>query len=121
MSNLNFKNVQTMIGPDVEINGPIKLTQGIIVYGRVNGDIITEGPIRISKNALVDGDIIGADIRIGGTVIGNINSNGQVVLGSSCVLKGDIVYKKLTIEDGAKFEGKCNLSSKFEELKKDFA
>ena len=55
------------------------------------------------------------------TVIGNINSNGQVVLGSDCVLKGDIVYKKLTIEDGAKFEGKCNLSSKFEELKKDFA
>ena len=53
-----------MIGPDVEINGPIKLKQGIIVYGRVNGDIITEGPIRISKNALVDGDIIGADIEL---------------------------------------------------------
>ena len=86
MSNLNFKNVQTMIGPDVEINGPIKLKQGIIVYGRVNGDIITEGPIRISRDALVDGDIIGADIKIGGTVIGNINSNGQVLLGSSCIL-----------------------------------
>ena len=121
MSSLNFKNVQTMIGPDVEINGPIKLKQGIIVYGRVNGDIITEGPIRISRDALVDGDIIGADIKIGGTVIGNINSNGQVLLGSSCVLKGDIVYKKLTIEDGAKFEGKCDLSSKFKELKKDSA
>ena len=121
MSNLNFKNVQTMIGPDVEINGPIKLKQGIIVYGRVNGDIITEGPIRISRDALVDGDIIGADIKIGGTVIGNINSNGQVLLGSSCVLKGDIVYKKLTIEDGAKFEGKCDLSPKIIQLKKDSA
>lgn len=121
MSNLNFKNVQTMIGPDVEINGPIKLKQGIIVYGRVNGDIITEGPIRISRDALVDGDIIGADIKIGGTVIGNINSNGQVLLGSSCILKGDIVYKKLTIEDGAKFEGKCDLSPKIIQSKKDSA
>ena len=109
MSNLNFKNIQTMIGPDVEINGPIKLKQGIIVYGRVNGDIITEGPVRISGGALVDGDIIGEDIKIGGTVVGNINSNGQVVLGSRCILKGDIVYRKLLIEDGAQFEGKCDI------------
>lgn len=112
MSSINFKNVQTMIGPDVEINGPIKLSQGIIIYGRVNGDIITKGPVRISKEALVDGDIVGGDIRIGGTVIGNINSSGQVILGSKCVLKGNIVYKKLKIEDGAQFEGKCDLSLK---------
>ena len=40
---------------------------------------------------------------------GNIQSNGQVVLGKKCKLKGDIVYRKLLIEDGAKFEGKCDL------------
>ena len=62
MSNTNSNNVQTMIGPDVEINGPIKLTQGVIIYGRVNGDIITKGPVRISQDALVDGDIVGGDI-----------------------------------------------------------
>ena len=112
MSNTNSNNVQTMIGPDVEINGPIKLTQGVIIYGRVNGDIITKGPVRISQDALVDGDIVGGDIRIGGTVRGNINSSGRVILGSQCVLKGNIVYKKLTIEDGAQFEGKCDLSLK---------
>ena len=40
---------------------------------------------------------------------GNIQSNGQVVLGKKCKLQGDIIYKKLLIEDGAKFEGKCDL------------
>ena len=40
---------------------------------------------------------------------GNVQSHGQVVLGKQCKLQGDIVYKKLLIEDGAKFEGKCDL------------
>ena len=40
---------------------------------------------------------------------GNVQSNGQVVLGKKSKLQGDIVYRKLLIEDGAKFEGKCDL------------
>jgi Integral membrane protein CcmA involved in cell shape determination len=42
-------------------------------------------------------------------VKGNVHSNGQVVLGKESKLQGDIVYRKLLIEDGAKFEGKCDL------------
>ena len=40
---------------------------------------------------------------------GDIDSKGQVVLGEDCILKGNIIYKKLLIEDGAKFEGKCEI------------
>ena len=36
-------------------------------------------------------------------------SDGQVILGKKCSLRGDIVYRKLSIEDGAQFEGKCDL------------
>ena len=111
MSKTNFQNVQTMIGADAKIDGPINLREGIIIYGQVSGDVITEGPVRIAKNALVDGNIQGEHIRVGGTVIGNIRADGQVILGKKCVLKGDIVYRKLLIEDGAQFEGKCDLAS----------
>ena len=65
----------------------------------------------MAQNAVVDGNISGSDIRVGGTVLGNIHSNGQVVLGKQCVLKGDIVYRKLLIEDGAQFEGKCDIAN----------
>jgi len=109
MSKINFQNVHTMIGADATINGPIKLNEGIIIYGNLIGDIDTKGPVRIAQSANVEGNIIGSDIRVGGTVTGNIQSSGQVVLGKACKLKGDLVYRKLLIEDGAKFEGKCDL------------
>jgi len=44
-------------------------------------------------------------------VTGNLVANGLVVLGEKCIMNGDIIYKKLLIEDGAQFEGKCNLVS----------
>ena len=109
MNKRKSKSVYTMIGSDVEIEGSISLKQGIIIYGQVHGDVKTEGPVRIAQFGLVDGNVTGLDIRVGGTVLGNINSSGQVILGEKCVLKGDIVYRKLLIEDGAQFEGKCDI------------
>ena len=100
-----------MIGPDAIIKGPIELEQGLIVYGKIYGDIATNGQVRVAKNGLVDGNIIGSNINIGGTVSGNIKSRNQVTLKKSCILKGDISYRKLHIEDGAQFEGKCDLLS----------
>ena len=109
MAKINFQNVHTMVGSDARINGPVQLKEGIIIYGEVNGDIETEGPVRVAQNGSVIGNINGSDIRVGGNVVGNLMADGQVVLGSKCILKGDIVYRKLLIEDGAQFEGKCDL------------
>ena len=98
-----------MIGPDADVNGPIKLDQGIIIYGKVYGDISTRGSIRIAKDGIVKGDIKCLNIVLGGTIIGDIQSEGSVTLKSTSKLKGDISYRKLHIEDGAKFEGQCDL------------
>ena len=57
MSKINFQYVQTMIGADAVIQGPISLEEGIIVYGKINGDIETKGPVRVAQNATVDGNI----------------------------------------------------------------
>ena len=109
MYKINFQNVHPMIGADAKIDGPVDLKEGIIIYGKIHGDVTTDGPVRVSQNAMVKGNIIGKHIRIGGTVIGNIHADGQVILGKKCILKGDIIYRKLLIEDGALFEGKCDL------------
>ena len=109
MDKSKFKNVHTMIGPDATINGHISLTDGLIIFGKVYGDVITKGSVRIAKNGLIEGKVEGLNIQVGGTVIGDVKSDGQVVLRNNCVLKGDISYRKLHIEDGAQFEGQCDL------------
>tara|TARA_B100001115_G_C15634589_1_gene305086 strand:- start:99 stop:452 length:354 start_codon:yes stop_codon:yes gene_type:complete len=109
MINNKIKNIQTMIGLDMVVDGSVKLENGIIVYGQIKGSINTKGPVRLAKNAIVKGNIVGSDIRIAGIVEGDISSLGQVTLLKTCRVKGDVTYKKLIVEDGAKFEGKCEI------------
>ena len=109
MSSSKFKNVHTMIGPDAKVNGPIILEQGIIIYGHVDGNVSTRGSIRIAKDGAVNGNVKCSNIVLGGTIIGDIQSEGSVTLKSTSKLKGDISYRKLHIEDGARFEGQCDL------------
>ena len=109
MSKSKFKNVYTMIGPDAKVSGPINLEQGIIIYGQVYGDVNTRGSIRIARDGTVNGNIKCSSVVLGGKVFGDIKSEGAVTLKKTSQLKGDISYRKLHIEDGAKFEGQCDL------------
>ena len=109
MINKKIKNVQTMIGKDMIIDGSVALENAIIIYGQIKGGVITKGSVRLAKSASVYGNITGDDIRIAGLVEGNVLSEGQVTLLKTCKVFGDITYKKLIIEDGARFEGKCEV------------
>ena len=109
MAKIDFKNVQPMIGAEAVVNGPIKLRGGIIVYGKVYGDIHTEGPVRITISGEVIGDIQASDAHIGGRIQGNVTVSNRIVLGRKSELKGDLIYHSLVIEDGAQFEGSCTV------------
>jgi cytoskeletal protein CcmA (bactofilin family) len=106
---IDFKNVHTMIGADAVIRGDIELKGGLITYGKVYGRIVTDGPVRVARSGAVYGDIVASDVHIGGLVEGNVTAQDRVVLGNESTLKGDLVYRRLLIEEGAQFAGRCDL------------
>ena len=110
MSKIDFQNVHTMVGADAIVEGNISLDGGLIVYGRIKGDVITKGPIRIAKTAEVVGNITASDIQVGGNIVGNITVNDRIVLVNQSKVNGDMVYRRLYIEEGAKFSGRCDVS-----------
>ena len=110
MSKIDFQNVHTMVGADATLEGNINLDGGLIVYGKIQGDVNTKGPVRIAKTAKIVGNIIASDIQISGIVNGNITVNDRIVLGNQSAVNGDMVYRRLYIEEGAKFSGRCDLS-----------
>lgn len=109
MAKINFNNVQTMIGAGAVVNGPITLKGGIIIYGKVYGDIQTDGPLRITVSGQVFGNVQAIDAHIGGSIKGDITVTNKIVLGSKSEITGDLIYRSLIIEDGAQFEGSCSV------------
>ncbi|MAG20575.1 MAG: polymer-forming cytoskeletal protein [Candidatus Marinimicrobia bacterium] len=112
MTKDSLKHVETMIGEDAVVSGDILLKGGAIIAGKVNGNVITESSVRITRSGHVEGNVKSSDAYIGGVIEGNVTTNGKVVLRSHSVVKGDIVYKQLVIEEGANFVGRCDIASR---------
>lgn len=103
------KNVSSIIGPNVQVVGTITATGGILIYGKVIGDVNAAGMVRISHGGIVNGTITAKDARISGTLEGDLVASRKVELNNKSVLKGNLKAKILIIEEGAVFEGKCNM------------
>src|SRR5210317_2028421 len=99
MNKIDFQNVHTMIGADANMEGNIALEGGLIVYGIIKGNVFTKGPVRIARSAEVVGNITASDIQIGGIIEGNITVNDRIVLGNQSNVKGDMIYRRLYIEE----------------------
>ena len=98
----------TIISKGVKIEGKITSSGNIRIDGEIQGDIFSESNITIGEVAKVKGQINANIITIGGKVSGIVRAKDKLILDSKSNLKGDIFTKKLVIEEGAKFDGKCN-------------
>jgi len=106
----NNKHVETMIGEDVIITGELQLSGGAIISGKIKGDVKTSGIIRITTSGIIEGNMIASEATVGGKIYGNVKAD-KIILRENSKVDGDIIYKKLTIEEGAAFQGRCDLDS----------
>jgi cytoskeletal protein CcmA (bactofilin family) len=98
----------TIISRGVKIEGKITSSGNIRIDGEIQGDIFSESNITIGEVAKVKGQINANIITIGGKVSGIVRAKDKLILDSKSNLKGDIFTKNLVIDEGAKFDGKCN-------------
>ncbi len=83
------------------------------INGKFEGNLEIKGTLTIGHTAIVYADIIGDSIIISGRVKGKITAKKELELLSTAVVEGDIFPVRLSIDDGAIFEGKCFMLSEF--------
>jgi cytoskeletal protein CcmA (bactofilin family) len=67
--------------------------------------------LTVGENAEIQGEIKTKSITVYGRVHGNITVAERCELKSKCVLQGDLKAARLTIEEGATFIGKSEVTS----------
>ena len=106
----NKKNsLGTILAPEIDIKGDINVSGNIIVYGKVTGNIISNGTVNTAKGSIIKGNIKAQATSISGEVHGDVEVEKKIVLGTSCQLKGNVSAAIITIEEGANFDGMCNM------------
>ena len=102
----------SILGPELEINGDVKVSGSLLIYGKVFGSIQSSGAVRTANGSVVNGNISAKEAAIGGKVDGDLDVEKKVTLGDTSFLTGNLKAAILTIEEGAKFDGVCSMLKK---------
>tara|TARA_Y100000996_G_scaffold127902_2_gene97018 strand:+ start:6060 stop:6479 length:420 start_codon:yes stop_codon:yes gene_type:complete len=124
LRNNNDSKISSIIGPEVEVDGDVKVVGSILIYGKINGSVNATGSVRTARDSHIQGNIESRDANISGNVEGHITVKNKTVLEKGCILNGDLTSSIVVIEEGASFKGLCNMegieASKETDEPKDF-
>lgn len=101
--------LDSLIGINSVFKGNIETDGSIRVDGKVNGNIKVTGDIYIGEQAVIKGNIEGTNINLAGAIEGNITAGGILKILSSAKLYGDIKVNRFVADEGALFQGKCEM------------
>lgn len=100
-------NIETIIGPSVQVEGNFVANGDIVIEGIVAGSIKTEKNLRIGQGAKIYADIFASNALIAGEVQGNIKIKESLELTNTARVFGDIRTNVLNVGVGAILQGKC--------------
>ena len=107
-------SINTIIGKGSAISGNLHINGFVRLDGDIDGNLETDGNIIIGDSARIKGDVKAKAVIVGGIVVGNILAQESAKLLSNSAVLGDVISRKVQVEDKATFHGHC-ISIKDEE------
>ncbi len=108
-SNNTDNVVSTVIGPMTTIRGDLQFSGGLLVEGRVIGDVSStsddESLLILEESGHIEGEVTVHNIIVNGHVTGDIHVSGQAELSANAVINGTVYYDKLEMVNGARING----------------
>jgi cytoskeletal protein CcmA (bactofilin family) len=93
------KKEATYFGKNLKITGNVSGNGDIIILGKLEGEFNLKGALQVAEPASVTGEIKANNITVKGSVEGTIT------------IKGHINSPKISVTDGALFDGEINMTS----------
>lgn len=101
--------VETVVGPSVNVEGDFASEGNIVVKGTVSGSVFTSKHLTVEKGAKIVANVRAGSATIAGEIKGNVKVKDSLELMSTSKVIGDIDAKNLRIESGAILYGKVTM------------
>ncbi len=95
---------QSVIGASLQFTGEIKSAGSVRIEGQVTGRVIAR-TLTLGRGGEIEGDVAAEIAQIDGRLEGDLEAD-TVILGPSAQVFGDITHRSLSMEPGARFEGR---------------
>jgi cytoskeletal protein CcmA (bactofilin family) len=102
----------TYLGKNLKINGTVSGDGNLIILGTFDGEFDIKGQLKVAQGAVIKGNINATGVSINGNVDGTIVARERILLDTTASMKGRLVTPKISIQDGAIFDGELQMSGK---------
>ena len=101
----------TYFGKNLKIKGNVSGEGSLIIQGSFEGQFDLKGRLKVAQGAHIKGDIKATDIYINGAIEGSITASEKVHLDNTARIKGGITTPRISVLEGARFDGEIQMSS----------
>lgn len=109
--------ISGFIDRDTEIIGDVKFKENFRIDGVVKGKLISGNGLIVGESGEIEADIDVVTIAVNGRVKGAIKAKERIEIFSKGRVIGSVSASKLVIEEGAFFQGSCQMEMKSLESK----
>ena len=102
--------IDTLLGQGAEFRGNISVEGGIVIDGKVEGNIGASERITVGLHGSVRGNLSAPEVVVSGKVSGNVLASDRAELLSTAHVDGDIKATRLVMADGASLSGKVGMA-----------
>jgi cytoskeletal protein CcmA (bactofilin family) len=95
----------SVIGRGTVVRGNVSGDSSLEIHGRVEGDVTVAGDVVLGEEAVVRGNITGAQLTIAGTVQGDLRGNEALLVERGARVVGDLTSPRIGVAVGALVRG----------------
>lgn len=100
-------NVKSALGHGTMIEGTFRFDTPVCIDGTLLGEVVSSSVLIVGTQASVRAKVKVGSIVVLGSVIGDVEADELIEIRCGGQIAGDIITKRLAIEEGGFFEGAC--------------
>lgn len=111
LKSLAAQDLNGFMDQGTEFMGELRFRDTFRVDGHVKGKIVSDHTLIVGEEGSVEADIDCGVVSIRGTVKGHVCGREKIELLAGAKVQGTLVSPKLVIEEGAFFQGECDMGA----------
>jgi cytoskeletal protein CcmA (bactofilin family) len=115
------KKKVSVLGPTLKFKGELSASEDLLIQGQVEGSITHTSKLTIGPEGVINANVRADHIAVEGTVNGDLFAKLSIVVAESSQINGNIYCPTVSLREGARFNGRIDMSGKEGEERKPAA
>lgn len=104
------KDIKAYLGEDTVFSGVLSFNGAVRIDGKMDGEVNTDDTLIVGETGTLEADITAGTVICRGKIKGTIKATKRIEIHTNSEVVGNISAPSLLVENGALFDGNCDMT-----------